>query len=238
MTGCVVETPPHSPSQVTETLVVLLQDPQPDIRRTAAQSLGKIGSPEAIPALISALDDQDEEVRHWSAWALGMTSETLPQHAVVGLIQKLSDSSPHVRQAASLALGRTSSPQELMKVLEEAYPISTPQTQQAIIQTLTHFEFPFSYSLFLKALKSPDAFTRQAGIAGIGELGDRRGIKMLRTHLLEDPNVGVRAEAAFRLGKLGGPADLTVLRKAKNTDPTPQVHFWSSWALDQIQEPT
>ena len=200
--------------------------------------MGKVGSPQGISSLVSALGDEDEEVRYWSAWALCMLSESLPKTAIVALIQQLTDPSLRVKQAVALALGRTSSPEELMQVLGEAYSISPPSTQQAIIQTLTHFEFPFSYALFLQALKSPDPFMRQTGIAGIGELGDPRGLMVLRTHLLEDSNVGVRAEAAFRLGKRGGSADLPALKKAKDTDPTPQVHFWASWALDQIQEPT
>ena len=56
--------------------------------------------------------------------------------------------------------------------------------------------------------------------------------------VLQDSNVGVRSEAAFRLGKLGGPADIPALRQARETDPTPDVHFWATWSLAQIDEET
>lgn len=215
---------------------MLLRDPQPDTRRTAALSLGKISNPQSISALVGALSDPDEEVRQWSAWALGNLEDSLPEEALVSLVQHVADPSDPVRQAVVLALSRTTISEEMLEVLTEAYTISTHATQLTIIQTLSQFEFPFAYELFLQALNSPDPLTRQTAIAGLGELGDPRGLLVLRTHLLQDSNVGVRSEAAFRLGKLGGPADRPALRQARETDPTPNVHFWATWSLKQIAD--
>jgi vesicle coat complex subunit len=237
-TGCVVETTPESPDQVTERLILLLSDPQPETRRTAALSLGKISDPQSISALVSALSDPDEEVRQWSTWALGNLASSLTKEALVRLVQQVADPSDSVRQAVVLALSQTTISEEVMQVLAEAYTISTHATQLAIIQTLAQFEFPFAYALFNQALKSPDPLIRQTAIAGLGELGDPRGLLIMRAHLLQDSNVGVRSEAAFRLGKLGGRADIPALRKAKETDPTPNVHLWATWSLTQIEEET
>lgn len=236
--GCVVETAPESPAQITKRLIVLLDDPQPDTRRTAALSLGKIGDPQSISALVSALSDPDEEVRQWSAWALGNLADSLQNEALVALVQHVADPSDSVRQAVVLALGQTTISEEVMQVLAEAYTISTHATQLTIIQTLAQFEFQFAYALFIEALKSPDPLIRQTAIAGLGELGDSRGLLVMRTYLLQDPNVGVRSESAFRLGKLGSSADIPALRQARETDPTPNVHFWASWSLAQIGEET
>lgn len=236
--GCVVESTPESPDVVTARLMQLLEDSHPDTRRTAALSLGKIGHPQSIPALVSALSDPDDQVRQWSAWALGMMSSPLPEGALLALVQHLTDPSEPVKEAVILALSRTTIPEEMMQVMTEAYAISTVSTQRTIIQALSHFEFPFSHSLFLQALQSPDPLTRQAAIAGLGESGDPRGLPILRTHLLQDTSVGVRSEAAFRLGKRGGSADVSTLKQAIETDPTPNVHFWASWALAQINQDT
>ncbi|TFG59870.1 MAG: HEAT repeat domain-containing protein, partial [Nitrospirales bacterium] len=236
--GCVIETTPESPARITERLIVLLQDPQPDTRRTAALSLGRISEPQGISALVSALSDPDEEVRQWSAWALGNLANSLPREALVGLVQHVADPSGAVREAVVLALSQTQISEEVMQVLEEAYTISTPATQLTIIQALAQFEFPFSYTLFIQALKSQNPLIRQTAIAGLGELGDSRGLLVMRTYLLQDSNVGVRSEAAFRLGKLGGPSDIPALRQARETDPTPNVHFWATWSLNQIGEET
>jgi len=236
--GCVIESPPESPETVTERLIPLLTDVQPDTRRTAALSLGKIGDPQSIPALVLALSDQDDQVRQSSAWALGTMGDSLSDQSLVALVQHLTDPSDSVKQAVVLALGRTAAQEALLQVLTEAYPISTIDTQRTIIQSLAHFEFPFSYSVYLQALESPDSLTRQSAIAGLGELGDPRGLPVLRTHLLQDTSVGVRSEAAFRLGKLGTSADVLALKQAMETDPTPNVHFWASWALVQIGQDT
>lgn len=217
---------------------MLLQDPQPDTRRTAALSLGRISEPQGISALVSALSDPDEEVRQWSAWALGNLANSLPREALVGLVQHVADPSGAVREAVVLALSQTQISEEVMQVLEEAYTISTPATQLTIIQALAQFEFSFSYTLFIQALKSQNPLIRQTAIAGLGELGDSRGLLVMRTYLLQDSNVGVRSEAAFRLGKLGGPSDIPALRQARETDPTPNVHFWATWSLTQIGEET
>lgn len=232
--GCVIESPPEPPETVTERLIPLLTDTQPDTRRTAALSLGKIGDPQSIPALVLALSDPDDQVRQSSAWALGTMGESLSDQSLVALVQHLMDPSDSVRKSVVLALGRTAAHEELLQVLTEAYAISTIDTQRTIIQSLAHFEFPFSYSMYLQALESPDSLTRQSAIAGLGELGDPRGLPFLRIHLLQDPSVGVRSEAAFRLGKLGTSADVVTLKQAMETDPTPNVHFWASWALAQI----
>jgi len=232
--GCVIETPPESSAQVTERLIPLLQDPQPDTRRTAALSLGKISDPEGISALISALSDPDEEVRQWSAWALGNLANSLPREALVSLVQHVADPSDVVREAVVLALSQSEISEGLLQVLDEAYSISAPATQLTIIQTLAQFEFPFAFPLFIQALKSQDPLIRQYALVGLGELGDPRGLAVLRKHLLQDSNVGVRSEAAFRLGKVGGLGDRPALRQARESDPTPNVHFWATWSLTQI----
>ncbi len=236
LTGCVLETTPETSDQVTKQLIVLLSDPHADTRRTAALSLGKISNPISISALALALSDPDEEVRQWSAWALGNLNDSLPNEALVSLVQHVTDPSERVREAVVLALSQTTVSAEVMQVLAEAYSISTKATQLTIIQTLAQFEFPFAYNLFTQALKNPEPRIRQSAIAGLGELGDPRGLLHMRTHLLQDANVGVRSESAFRLGKLGGPADRPALRQARETDPTPNVHFWATWSLAQIED--
>jgi len=232
----VVETTPEPSAKITERLIELLNDPQPDTRRTAALSLGKISNPQSMAPLIAGLSDPDEEVRQASAWALGNLEDALTTEALMNLVQHIADPSESVRQAVVLALSRTAISEEVIKVLAEAYSISTHATQLTIIQALAQFEFPFAYNLFIEALKSPDPLIRQTAIVGLGELGDPRGLLVMRTHLLQDSNVGVRAEAAFRLGKLGSTADLPALRQARETDSTPTVHFWATWSLTQIEE--
>src|SRR3989454_7467979 len=74
LAGCVVSTDyaGPAPEQVLPRLLAVLRDHNPEQRRTAAQSLGKIARKEAVPALVEALRDPDAGVRRNAAWALGM----------------------------------------------------------------------------------------------------------------------------------------------------------------------
>lgn len=54
----------------TDVLIPLLNDDDANVRALAAESLGVVGSPAAIDALIVASRDNDPEVRAWAVWAL------------------------------------------------------------------------------------------------------------------------------------------------------------------------
>jgi quinoprotein glucose dehydrogenase len=88
-------------------LVHALKDPEPRVRFFAAQSIGKLGKPEAEAEIIKMLranDDKDLYLRHAGVVAL----TRLPDHT---LIRKAGfDSSQAVRMAALLALRRLESP--------------------------------------------------------------------------------------------------------------------------------
>jgi HEAT repeat protein len=84
------------------------------VRRAAAEALGKIGDPQAVPALMEALKDRDEDVRKAVAEALGEIGD--PQ-AVPALLETLKDEDEDVRWAATMAL---------WKLL----PASPPQNQE------------------------------------------------------------------------------------------------------------
>ena len=94
--------------EVVPALVAALGHTDPDVRRAAARSLGRIGPP-AIPALNQVLADSDQEVRRSAVEALGWIGYPLGAAAVPTLIEALRDSDQQVRQSAARALGRVRS---------------------------------------------------------------------------------------------------------------------------------
>ncbi len=74
----------------------------PEIRRYLVLAMGQLRTPEAAPALLEALQDNDPETRGYAAWALG-ASET--REAIPGLVPLLSDADPGLRKVAAFALG-------------------------------------------------------------------------------------------------------------------------------------
>ncbi|MDW8270023.1 MAG: HEAT repeat domain-containing protein, partial [Anaerolineae bacterium] len=55
--GCTNQSPPSDPAGQIPALVALLADPDPTIRLTATQALGKIAAPETAGALLRGLHD-------------------------------------------------------------------------------------------------------------------------------------------------------------------------------------
>jgi HEAT repeat protein len=81
-----------------------LGDPDPAVRRQAANSLAALEAKEAVPGLITALKDKDTGVRASAAealWSIGPEAK----EAVPDLIAALKDKSPEVRLNAAGALG-------------------------------------------------------------------------------------------------------------------------------------
>jgi cyclophilin family peptidyl-prolyl cis-trans isomerase/HEAT repeat protein len=83
-------------------LLRLLNDEEARTRRRAALALGRVGLPEAIPALQQALGDAEFEVRQMAAFALGLIGDASARPA---LLNALKDSEPMVQGRAAEALG-------------------------------------------------------------------------------------------------------------------------------------
>ena len=94
----VLPPPPPPPD-----LVRLLDDGEARIRRRAAIAVGRVGLPEAVPALVRLLQgDTDPEVRQMAAFGLGLIGD---QSAVEPLRAAVADPLPLVAGRAAEALG-------------------------------------------------------------------------------------------------------------------------------------
>lgn len=236
--GCIDETTPTPPQRVVEQIGPLLEDPNLDVRRTAALSLGKIKHPSAVPALVKGLDDPDSRVRRYSAWGLGNLGERLPQEASLHLAQTLAtDPDPLVQEAAAHALSIAQPPTEILKPLQIALQAPDAARRRAAAQALRDMNHTIADRLLTERLHDADAMVRQHALATLGELADPRALPPIRILVTHDPDPGVRAEAAFRLGKLGGHDDIPVLEVVVSTDPDASVRRWASWAITYI-DPT
>ncbi|MCE7977576.1 MAG: HEAT repeat domain-containing protein [Nitrospira sp. NTP1] len=231
LTGCYVEVPPDAPPSVSIRLSELLADPDPEVRRTAAEALGKIGHQSAESALLAALADQDPRVRAAAALALGRVSDG-KSGAV--LVRKLADPSESVRVASALALGEidhsAAHEEQILHALHDADASTRVAASRALLRLET-----VSFSTDLEsALKDPNPQVRQGVAAVLSETGDTRSLPSLLRLLQHDADAGVRAEAAFRLGKVGDAAVLDVLSAVAERDANPRVREWAHWAIRQI----
>lgn len=233
LTGCYVEAPPSAPDVVVARLGELLTDPDPDMRRTAAEALGKIGHPTASSGLRSALDDRDPRVRAVAALSLGRLGDEASEPA---LVARLSDSAEPVRAASALALGEVaSSPATEVRILQ-VFRQTDGRGHVAASRALLGLErVSFSTDL-VDALRDSDPMARQGIVAALGESGDVRAVPYLLSLVRKDAAPGVRAEAAFRLGKIGDDRIKADLAAVADADSDVAVRGWARWAMQQIKQ--
>ena len=225
LSACIVSTDHQEPTpeQVIPRLTAVLKDPNPELRRTAAQSLGKLARKETVPALRTALRDPDAGVRRHAAWALGMIGEDALGPEPSPLAALLFDADPAVRETAATALGLTGDTQVGIELLLEqlAEPGTPADSKRWAAAAFGGMEARSAVTGLTRLLADPDARVRRWAVAALGEIADEQAVKPLSALLAKDPDPGVRLEAAFRLGKFGGTAArpaLTAALKDANED--------------------
>lgn len=110
----------HPDPRLVPTFIPFLSDEIPELRATAAWSLGRIGEGTAVIPLIEALQDPDPYVRQNATHALGTIGDP---RAVPALMKTLADSDYGVKKDAVNALGTIGHPQArpaLEKILHGA----------------------------------------------------------------------------------------------------------------------
>lgn len=225
---------PDEPQQVRDILVALLTDPQPEVRRSAVMSLGKLGVADAAGPLVGALDDSDARVRAFSAEALGALGERVMDQAARPLAGKLRDPSDAVKHAAARALAAIGGTQSAVELVVESLRDRDAETRLAAALALGGLEASSAFSALVATLRDQDGRVRQAAVSALGELADRRALPLFRERLASDPVPAVRSEAAYRLGKLGAADDEAILHAAAKNDPAGSVRRWAEWAAKEI----
>ncbi len=86
-----------------------LRNPSPRLRALAARALGETRDAAAVPALLEALRDPDDEVRLGAVQALGRIGRTAAP-AVPVLREALRDPRPEIRAAAARSLDAIAAP--------------------------------------------------------------------------------------------------------------------------------
>jgi len=230
--GCYLDTPPATPDAVSTFLVGLLKDSSPEVRRTAAEALGKIGASSQAEYVAQAISDLDPRVREAGVIALGRL--TVQTNDTTALLRALGDTAVPVQRAAARSLGELdtvpSAADDLIRLLKDPNVMK----RRAAIQALLQIETPDAFSSVTLAVRDVDAEVRQGVVAALGEWWGERAVPVLHDRLVHDPVAGVRAEAAYRLGKIGAAHLAKELSHAAATDRDAAVRRWATWAGRQL----
>jgi len=227
LAGCVQDSPPSSRERTISLLLELLRDEGPEMRRTAAESLGKIGDPRATDSILPLVHDPESVVREASVMAMGRLKPTATDEVVALLTQALEDPVESVRQAAVVAIGEIEPGSRLLEPVAGLLRSSGVTIRRAAVRALLQVDSSQWVPALVAAGRDSDAEVRQGIAAAMGEWGGSAVSPWLRERLAQDPSPGVRAEAAYRLGMLSDPDTRAALDTTVAKDPDSGVRRWA-----------
>jgi len=225
--GCVQDSPSSSRERTVLLLLELLRDEGPETRRTAVESLGKIGDPRAVEPMLPLLHDPTALVREASVLAMGRVKPAATSEVIGLLTQALEDPSESVRQAAVVAIGDIEPSSQLLQPVLVLMQSSDVTIRRAVVKALLQVDASQLVPALVTAGRDSDAEVRQGIVAAVGEWGGGAVSPWLRERLAEDPSPGVRAEAAYRLGMRSDLETKAALEKAIAKDSNSGVRGWA-----------
>lgn len=228
--GCYQPSASPSPQRTVETLLRLVHDGDVVARRTAAEALGKIGNPQAVPGLVVALGDRAPIVREASVRSLGGVGPLDPVTRVhiAGL---LVDPVQSVRSAAAQTLGSLDSTKEIWPLAMSQLAHADPEVRHAVIQAFESIDSPEVVRALVDSLHDPDPQVRRAAVAVLGESGDSKVAELFREQLKAESSANVRGEIVYRLQFFSEGESEEGLRFVANHDESAQVRRWADHTL-------
>lgn len=204
---------PHGEAMI-KVLADGLRSKHEEVRQMAVYSLhAKLldeRTDQALPILLSAVTDDNEQVRVTAAITLGKLAKPNDK-AVAALRKALSDPAMQVRRQAALALANHAPASEaaipqLLKALRDASGEVAGSATHALQQM-----GDAAVEGLLKAADDPKAAVRSRALHALatgyatGKLSDANGgrVYALIERMLTDPDAAVRAAAAVRIAYLG-----------------------------------
>jgi HEAT repeat protein len=174
-------------------------------RARALRILGELKVPASVPALLTALEDPDSDVRNVAARSLGRMKLQAAEEALVAILGK-HDQAVSARIAAiCIEMGPRTAP-----LLIRALRDGTPRARFWSARILGEIRDSRAVRSLGDALLDPEDDVRSAAVWALGQIGDRATAPLIEP-LLRDRRWFVRAHAAEALGKLGDPLHAAAL---------------------------
>lgn len=207
-----------------EVFKVLLDDPDPEVRRAAIEGLCGTDDMRVAERMLGILaGDTDERVRAQAAITLGHFTflaeleEISARDAArirAGLLPAATggDESLEVRRRAIEALGFLANDAQIHEIIAAAYAAPEVKMRGSALFAMGRNSDRRWRPIVLAALDSEETELRFEAARAAGELDDRRAVPAL-LRLVEDEDFEVRLEAIAALGKIGGDRAEAALRR-------------------------
>ena len=194
-------------------------------RANAAADLGLIHFPDAVPALIHALNDSDVRVRQTAVWAVGQVGGPT---GLAGLVRLLGDPSLAVAHRAQEVLAERGR-EVVDALLAYAQNTASRSGRLAAIELLGWLRITTASELFLGFMSDMDPEVRVKSVKAAAAIGDPQFLETFHARL-QDSSWAVRCQAAKGLSLFGSPESVPWLIAALR-DQHWWVRFYAATAL-------
>jgi HEAT repeat protein len=211
-------------------LAELLNDPDPEVRRAAAEGLARCATREVRARIVAALHaEADPEIRASLALAIGTAGGS---EAVAVLAPLLEAPELALRFAALTALGQTGTP-EALHPLVRALADPHPELQAAALRSLGTLGDPRAAEAVGRHLTDADRDLRLTAAFALRDLAAPRSVEYL-LGALTDRAWPVRLAAVRTLAAIGATETLERLRQVADEDADPLVRQAAQGAVAQL----
>ena len=160
----------------------------------------------AAPYLEVTLQDPREEIRRYSAQALGRIRD---YSSIPALIDGLDQENDEVRYDCILALGGFEDPRVNTAILDNVNNESS-YVRWASLEMLGKLKVQEAYPQLIAGLKDASSYARSASAKALGKLGNKEALPHLRSSIYNS-NLWVRNAAALALSRLGDKEGIPIL---------------------------
>ncbi len=194
----------------SDAIIKALHDPQPRVRRRAADALAKLDDPRAIGELIHQIDEHPDLIEEETVRALGRIGDA---RAIPALQKSLESPRSIIRRASAHALGRilsaegVSNPKATQSLIWYAGDPHDPDLRRAALQALRDSRITEAEPTIIQCLMDSSPSVRIAAAEAVAEMRLRAARPTL-LQALQTYSDEASAEVAYALGSVGVKEDV------------------------------
>jgi len=159
----------HERSAVAPIELLLLNDPDPEVRRQCARALGELSLARSVEPLARALGDQDGDVRREAASAIGELDDVTK--APAALVRATTSPDPELRRHATQALAHIGDVATL-QALADRLGDDDKSIRLAAVEGLGEMKVAAALPGLTRALNDRDPEVRRAAAEALGKTQD------------------------------------------------------------------
>jgi len=180
-------------------LLTALSGTDVQLKKRAADALGRLGNADAVPPLLRRLIDSDITVRQSAITALGQIGDTRAFESLTKAALK--DKHYSIRIASLDAL--TQFGDDATETLTEALTQLNAKVRQKAARELGKLKATNAIDSLITALGDSEAAVRRSAVIALGEIGDAKAIPPLMEIIVSDIT-SISINAVDSIGKIGG----------------------------------